>query len=336
MPYNLPVYKEIVKSGFSITVIQLDRNKLTPYEVSNMDNVTFMNISNFENYKDFYLYCINIHPHLVLVSEVKNLWYWRVAKHFRRTSKIPVVLGSDAQWTGSKTNWIKKISFKVTYNLCFSHVFVAGLWQFEYARKIGFRKNQISFPLYSANIDLYHKISIENKKVIYPKRFIYIGRYHINKGLHNLFEAWAQISDKVDWGLTVIGNGPLKELVLKQKNVEVLDFQSQESICEIMSGIGCAIIPSIIEPWGLVIHEAVAAGLPIIVTSTCGATNQFVIDNYNGYILNEQSVEDLKNLMLKIIKTTKKDLIIMAERSRQLSFRITPEISANSLLSLIK
>lgn len=335
MPYNIPVFRILGENGYILTVIQLDHAKLTPFIFLEFEGITSKCISDFKNYNEFILYCINIDPCLVFVSEVMNLWYWKAARQFKKKVTIPIVLGSDAQWTGSRNNWIKRICCKFTYQLCFTHIFVAGLWQCEYARKIGFIRNQISFPLHSANTYLYQKISIENKKEKYPKRFLFVGRFHPNKGLSYLFEAWKQINDKDGWGLTVIGNGPLENLVLEQDNVEVLDFQSQERICEIMSGIGCSIVPSIIEPWGLVIHEAVAAGLPIVVTSLCGATNQFVIDKYNGYIIDERSVEDLKNAMVKIIEASKEELLIMAERSRQLSYRITPEITSYSLLSLI-
>jgi glycosyltransferase involved in cell wall biosynthesis len=335
MPYNIPVYRILVENGYSLTVIQLDHLKLTPFSSSELEAITFKGISDFDNYNEFISYCTNINPCLVFVSEVMNLWYWKAARNFKKDEKIHVILGSDAQWTGSKNNWIKRICSKFTYHLCFSHIFVAGLWQCEYARKIGFRRSQISFPLYSANTDLYQKVSIENKKEKYPKRFLYVGRFHPNKGISYLFEAWKQINDKDGWGMTVIGNGPLENYVLEQENIEVLDFQSQEKICELMNGTGCAIVPSIFEPWGLVIHEAAAAGLPIIVTSNCGATNQFVIDKYNGYIINERSVEDLKNAMMKIIETSKEELLNMSERSRCLSYRVTPEITAYSLLSLI-
>lgn len=335
MPYNVPVYRLLVENDYRLTVFQLDHAKLTPYVSSELDAITFKGISDFKNYNEFILYCININPCLVFVSEVMNLWYWKVARHFKKKEKIPVVLGSDAQWTGSRNNWIKRICSKFSYQLCFTHIFVAGLWQCEYARKIGFSRNQISFPLYSANTSLFQKISLEDKKEQYPKRFLYVGRFHPNKGLSYLFEAWGKIIDKKGWEMTVIGNGPLENYVLEQANVEVLDFQSQERISELMTSVGCAVVPSILEPWGLVIHEAVAAGLPIVVTSICGATNQFVIDKYNGYIINERSIEDLKNAMMKIIEASKEELLAMSERSRCLSYRVTPEISAFSLLSLI-
>jgi glycosyltransferase involved in cell wall biosynthesis len=337
MPYNIPVYMELIKSGCRLYVIQLDRRKLTPYNHPTfIKNCTIRGISSFNNYKDFCKYCYKFDPQMVFVSEVMSPWYWRIAQYLRKKKKnIPITLCSDAQWTGSLSNWIKRVCFIFTYNLCFTNILCAGIWQHEYAQKLGFKKRQIIAPLYSANTALYNKVSINNKKGEYPKKFIYVGRFHPNKGLYYLFEAWANIKDKKGWNLTVIGNGPLKDFVRKQNNIEILAFQSQERICEIMSGTGCAIVPSIFEPWGLVIHESVAAGLPVIATANCGATSEFVINNYNGYVVEERKKEELKNAMIKIINSSALDLLIMSERSRMLSFRITPEIVSYSMLSLL-
>jgi len=336
MPYNIPVFQNIIRAGYSIYIVQLEHAKLTPYEISKVENISVRGISEFTNYGDFRQYCININPRLVLVSEVMNIWYWKIAKYLKKNSTIPIALGSDAQWMGTRNNWIKKISFKFTYNICFTHILIAGLWQCEYARKIGFKKKQILSPLYSADIDLYHSVSLEQKKINYPKRFLYFGRLHPNKGILLLFEAWKQIYDKKGWSLTVVGNGPLKEYALQQKDIEILDFQSQDKICELMSQTGCVIVPSIFEPWGVVVHEAVAGGMPIIATTACGATNEFVINKYNGYIIPGGSLKELVSAMEKVIESTHEDLLMKAIHSRELSFRITPQIAAYSLLSLIE
>ena len=336
MPYNIPVFKNLIKAGYSLYVIQYDKSKRTPFKHDDIYNAILCNMSDFSNYEAFRKYCSDVNPCLIFVCEVMNIWYWKVSRYFRvRNNEIPIVLGSDAQWTGSINNYLKKISFFFTYKKCFTHAMVAGLWQCDYAKKIGFKRNQIIFPLYSANISLYQSVNIENKKTEYPKKFLFIGRFHTNKGLANLFNAWERISDKKGWTLTVVGNGPLEELVKMQKNVEVLDFQSQENIVQIMNNVGCAIVPSIIEPWGLVIHEAAAAGLPIIVTSVCGATNQFVINKYNGFIIPGDNSEQLKKAIIKIIETPNEELINMCLRSRQLSNSITPEIIAQTMLSII-
>jgi len=336
MPYNIPVFINLVNSGCELYIIQLDNKKLTPYEPPTSVNIRYKNISDFNNYKEFINYCNDVRPNLVFVSEIINIWYFKVARFFRKNyPDLSIIVGSDAQWTGTRNNWIKRISFPITYKKCFTHILVAGLWQVEYARKLGFKRHQILFHLYSANIELYQKVNIQQKSINYPKKFLYIGRFHPNKGLTHLVEAWNKINDKKGWTLTLVGNGPLEIYLKEQEDIEVLDFLSQEKITELMSNVGCAVVPSIFEPWGLVIHEAVAGGLPIIVTQNCGATHHFVINSFNGYIVPEKNSKALSLSMEKIINASVEDLIKMAKRSRELSSRITPEIISHTFLDLI-
>ena len=217
----------------------------------------------------------------------------------------------------------------------FTHVLSAGLWQVVYALKIGFKRHQILTPLYCANNEQYYKVDINKKKVEYPKRFIFVGRLTHVKGVEQILEAWDSIERKKNWRLTMIGNGDLHDYISTHKDIELLPFMSQADICKIMQDSGCALIPSIYEPWGLVIHEAAAAGLPIIVTRNCGATNQFVKDGVNGYLIDEDNTLSLKSAMEQIMNLAGDELINMSERSREFSRSIQPECVSSSLLSLI-
>ncbi len=336
MPYNLPVWRLIRDKGYNIRVIQLGSKKLTPFEWHGEDGIEVFDISNWSNYDSFYNANFDSNTKLVFVSEVMNVWYWKLARQYHKgNKKLPIVLGSDAQWTGNRNNYIKKIAFQLTYKKVFTHVLSAGLWQVVYALKIGFRRHQILTPLYCANNAQYYKVDINKKKALYPKRFIFVGRLTRVKGVEQILEAWDSIEDKKDWRLTMIGNGDLHDHISTHKDIELLPFMSQADICKIMQDSGCALIPSIYEPWGLVIHEAAAAGLPIIVTRNCGATNQFVKDGVNGYLIDEDNALSLKSAMERIINLGSEDLINMSERSRELSKSIQPECVSSSLLSLI-
>lgn len=336
MPYNLPVWRLIREKGYKIRVIQLGSKKLTPFEWHGEKGIEVFDISEWSDYDSFYNANFDSNTKLVFVSEVLNLWYWRLARQYHKKNKNrPIVLGSDAQWTGNRNNYIKKIFFQLTYKKVFTHILSAGLWQVVYALNIGFRRHQILTPLYCANNAQFYKVDIYKKSELYPKRFIFVGRLTHVKGVEQILEAWDSIEDKKEWKMTMIGNGDLYDIISTHRDIELLPFMNQEEICTIMQDSGCALIPSIYEPWGLVIHEAAAAGLPIIVTRNCGATNQFVKDGVNGYLIDENSVLSLKSAMERIMNLEGADLINMSERSREFSKSIQPECVSSSLLSLI-
>lgn len=336
MPYNIPVFKEITAMGYKLNVVQIDKKKLTPY-CPEIEGVDLRNLSSFKSYDDFKKYCDVVNPVLVLVSEVMEKWYWKYIYNYSSShNHVPVVCGSDAQWTGNLHNWMKKMAFKFTYGRSFTHILSAGLWQVDYAQRIGFKRDQILTPLYCANNELYHQVDIEGKKENFPKRFLFVGRLNPVKGIRNILDAWESIEDKKSWKLTMVGNGDLADEIKQHTSVELLPFMSQAEICELMADTGCALIPSSYEPWGLVIHEAAAAALPIIVSKHCGATYKFVVNGLNGYTITENDTEELKNAMLKIMASSSEALFEMGKQSRRLSYNIQPIDVASALVSLIK
>lgn len=336
MPYNRPVFEQLVKAGYSLKIIQLDKKKLTPYHLPQADGIEIFDKSSFGSYTAFQDYCLGTSPVLVMVSEVMDQWYWRLAFHFRKFHKnVPVVLGSDAQWRGSVNNWIKKFAFPFTYRQCFTHVLSAGMWQGVYALKIGFRREEILTPLYCADNELYNLVDIEAKREKYPHRFVFVGRLVPVKGIQQMLDAWASIEDKGDWRLTLIGSGEMADKVKGYDGIELLPFSSQKEICQIMQQSGCALVPSLYEPWGLVIHEAAAAGMPIIATKKCGAVHQFVVNGSNGFLVKENDTLQLKVAMEKMIHSEDARLLSMAYNSKRLSSRIMPNDVAAALVSLI-
>ena len=148
-------------------------------------------------------------------------------------------------------------------------------------------------------------------------------------------EAWEKITDKKKWKLTLIGNGPDKEELLRQNDIEIIDFLQQERLCYQLQNAGCFVLPSLEEPWAVVLHEVASAGLPILASDICGAVPYFVLNNYNGITFRPGSAEQIKIALEKIINATESDLLAMAHNSRKLSFRITPEIVARTLLSVL-
>ena len=63
---------------------------------------------------------------------------------------------------------------------------------------------------------------------------------------------------------------------------------------------GCFIHPALTEPWGLVVNEAMASGLPVVVSNRCGCAPDLVQDGVNGSTFDPYKVEELAQLMLRV------------------------------------
>jgi glycosyltransferase involved in cell wall biosynthesis len=338
MPYNIAVIKELLKiDKIEVHIISWDKQKLTPYVPPKIENVFYYKKSDFDLNKAM-TFIDNLKPTLVFTSGWMDKFYISIAKKIRKKYNTPVIAFSDTQWYGTLKQNIGRIYFRLFYKSAFSHCLVSGVFQYEYAKKLGFKKHQIEINFLSADLNIFNKYfenTISFKRENYPKTILYAGRFAPVKGLDLLIKAWENIEDKKGWKLKLVGNGDLKNQLLNHQDVEVLDFVQPENFFDLIKTSGAFILPSRKEPWALVLHEFSAAGLPIICSDVCGAAPTFLINGYNGYIFQNENDDDLMNKINTLINKNEDELIKMAINSHHLGQRLDPITSAYKLLSFL-
>lgn len=278
---------------------------------------------------------IDFDPTLLVVAGWMIKDYVWLAKKIKKNTDIRIVAMSDTPFYGTLKQKINTIVSPFHLKKAFHYLWVSGIRQYDYARKLGFENSRIVFNSLSADNKLFYKVSIENKVNNYPKNFTYIGRFSEEKGLQFLVKAWNAINEKKGWTLTLIGDGTLKSSLQQYEDIIVKDYMPQDSLLKELENTGCFVLPSLHEPWALVIHEAACAGVPIICTEECGAAPHFVINKYNGYQVKKADYRDLAEKMSQIMNLMSSDLIEMSYNSRILSNSINPEITAASLVSIV-
>lgn len=146
-------------------------------------------------------------------------------------------------------------------------------------------------------------------------RLISTGRLIERKGYHFLIEALAGLKNKFE--LVLIGEGDmLNELKenAEKFNVDVT-FKGRIDHCKIVKELqngDLFILPSLNEGMSNSVLEAMACGLPIIVTDV-GGSKELV--KGNGFIVQKENVGNLKKVLFKI---DKKELVNMGKKSRQM------------------
>jgi len=339
MGYQIPIFKELtIKYNAELHVVHWDHKKLTPYIPPVIDKVKYYKRSLLNQSKINEL-IYSIAPDLVYVSGWMDKDYLKVAKLLRKKG-VPVVAGSDTQWKGNLKQRIASLIFPFIIKKCFSHIWVAGPYQYEYAKRLGFKKREIIFNTLSANTSLFEKGQeyIEKKKADYPKTFLYVGNFRSVKGTDILFEAFKIYLQKYKgtWNLICVGNGELKPLLNSTNSIQVIDFSTQEELVVLTQKVGVFILPSRFDQWGLVVHEFATAGIPLILSENVGAASTFLIENYNGYKFRKNSPDALAKVMYIISGKKDDELLKMGNNSITLSKRINPEIVAASFLSVLQ
>lgn len=334
MPYQTIIFEQYSALGFEVSAFYLDKERQTPYFPPRIENVIYLPISLFSK-NTLLEYVLEKKPVAIVVAGWFSPLYNYVSRAILKMNLCPVVCAIDTQYLKRLKQIIGMLASKFIIRSTFSHMWVPGPRQYEFARLLGYPRDRIIFNSLSGNVDLFKSASIEFKKKSYPKRFLYVGRFSNEKGLNLLIEAWDSISEKKGWTLTIVGNGPMEMEIKKKNNIEVIPFSEQERLVQIAEQSGCFILPSNYEPWALVLHEFAAAGIPIICSDACGAADVFVIHGYNGFIFKAKSSKEICNSISKIINMPVNELISLGQRSRDLSERITPQISAMSLLGIL-
>lgn len=337
MGYTMATIRELAGRGNEVHVVQWDHKKLTPYRAPDVPNVFVYNRSEL-SVKQIKMLAKYLSPGATVVSGWMDRGYMDVAKYLR-VKGLPVVIGLDSHWHGTLKQSLTLVLGRLGYfSRFYSHAWVAGLHQFEYARRLGFSGKNIVYDLYSADLVLFNRAyqdTKEKKDNIFPHRFLFVGRFEPVKGLDVLLQAWQQLVEtKGDWELHLIGNGSLKAKLEATAGVVVKGFIQPEQLIQEVANAGCFLLPSRSEPWGVVVHEFAAAGLPLIVSDVVGAASAFLISGLNGYSFKVNDPKALANRMSQIINKSDQELLAMAVSSHALSQRVTPETSACNLLSV--
>ena len=145
-----------------------------------------------------------------------------------------------------------------------------------------------------------------------PNRyFLFTGRLVKEKGVFDLLSAYDRLvnSFREQIGLVFVGDGPCRKQLESQAatvsqqtkaTIKFAGFAQREQLAEYYALADVMILPTYTDTWGLVINEAMACGLPVIVSRAAGAAGDLVRDTWNGWLVPAGDVPALTAAMQSI------------------------------------
>ncbi len=338
MPYNVIAMEALLElnSELIIDVISWgDNKKLTPYCPPKNKRINYYSEFNF-TYSQLLEFYLKSSYSLIYVCNRREKKYLKLAMFAKKMHNILIVGQTDEQLIPSIRQCIKKLLSYFLYRRYFDFMFATGLPQYEFLRFLGFKKKQILFGAYTANTELFNSNYLKNpeKKVSDQKVILFVGRLEEEKGIRILLNTIKRFSSD-SLKLIMVGNGSLCIDVEDEVRVEYFKFMEQKKLLELLPTVDFFILPSTYEPWGVVIHEMAAAGLPILCSDCVGARWSFVINNYNGFVFKSNSISALYDCLFKAINLSEEKINLFKVRSFELSKSIKPELWAESINGLI-
>jgi glycosyltransferase involved in cell wall biosynthesis len=187
---------------------------------------------------------------------------------------------------------------------------VGGKPQKRYLVKLGMRPDSIFTGYNVVGNDVFHPDRL--RSLPNPRKnpfFLAINRFIQKKNIPNLLKAYAGYVQQSNdpWDLVLCGDGELRPQIDQQidalgltHHVHLPGFLQQDELLPYLAHASCFIHASTQEQWGLVVNEAMAAGLPVLVSNRCGCYEDLVVEGVNGWGFDPDSVEQMQQLMSKV------------------------------------
>lgn len=163
--------------------------------------------------------------------------------------------------------------------------------------------------------------------------FLYVGRLDPEKGLEVLLRAM----EHVDGELVVVGSGSLEASLRRQApaSVRFVGQVARDDLVPWYAAADAFVLPSLSEPWGMVVNEAAAAGLPIVASDAVGAAWDLVEDGVNGFRVAPGDAEALAAALGRLAADP--ELRERAgQRSQAIAARFTPQAWAEGVAALVR
>lgn len=203
----------------------------------------------------------------------------------------------------------------------------------EYLIRLGAPRDKIKTFLNSVDVDFFQKKAQEFKKLKLELRekykisqkdkvILFVGQLIERKGVRELLDGFYEVS-KIEEKLTLllVGEGELKNeiktYIYNHKNVKIklLGFIEYDKLPEIYALSDVLVLPSKEEVWGLVVNEALASGLPVLVSQFAGCSCDLV-NRDSGEIIEKISQDNITAILQKFL--VRKKYIISSQLIRKM------------------
>lgn len=267
---------------------------------------------------------------------------WNFARSYRAVMKslppdVVRILVMDNLWRSAPRQWLGRMVSPWYVQSVADVAMVPSERSEAYARMLGFGPTDVIRGSLSADTSVFASPARSGAELASRRSFLYVGRLVDHKGADVLADAYAAYRAGAEdpWDLHVVGLGPLAPALSGRPGVVMHGFLEPAEVAELMRSVSCQVVPSRIEPYGVIVHEAAACGLPILCSDFTGALAGYVQDGANGWIVPAGDAAALGRAMHRMQAAGPDRLEAMSTVALGLAGRWSPQAWARHLAEQI-
>jgi glycosyltransferase involved in cell wall biosynthesis len=248
---------------------------------------------------------------------------------------------------GARNSWVKRLIRKVLTKYSDGSIASSSDSKDVFVH-YGAKPGQVLVSVMPVNIELFQNVTksfqateeYQQRKNEYPGAvLITIGRLTDSKGFVELFNIYERIiASRPDTTLLIAGNGPqqqaYKKLVQDKgwDKVVFLGFLQTAELAQYVALSDIFIFPTLVDPFGAVLPEAMAAYLPAISSIHAYATRDLIVEGENGFKIDPRNSVEATEKILRVLNLTQEEKQKMGIRANEKASQFTCEKSASEIV----
>ena len=264
----------------------------------------------------------HLRPEIVLVPGYYTLPAIAAAGWARVHGRTSVLMTESTAGDHQRT-WWKELPKRLALRALFDWAVTGGRAHVAYLRQLNFPADRIVGCYDVVDNEMFRLGTQASRDAqaagpVGPPTFLYVGRLAAEKNVSGLLGSWLGYrASGGSWPLVLCGDGPerasLEATAAATPFADEVIFTGLKTSRELLpyyAQAGCFVLPSTREPWGLVVNEAMAAELPVLVSNRCGCSPDLVQEGQNGFTFEPSDASKLQELLHRM------EQMSVAERAR--------------------
>lgn len=259
----------------------------------------------------------------------------------RRNEARAVVMSETREVDGRRVWWREWVKARIVRR--FQGGLCGGESHRRYLVRLGMRPETIALGYNVVDNGFFSgKRNEYESRPIKGPYFLASNRFVARKNLARLVCAYALYGRRSAgrvWPLVLLGDGEMRGVLeelcgelgvaagsgAERGEVVFAGFRQIGELRDFYAGAGAFVHPALEEPWGLVVNEAMASGLPVVSSRNVGAAEELVVEGETGFLFDPEDVEGLAGLLVRVAGMREAERLAMGVAARDMVDRKVPK-----------